>query len=109
MDQIFTVVLTEKVNERVYSLNLPIGAPWSEAIEVTQFFAQAVANLAADSEKQAAERAAAQEPIDVPVEQVDAADEIAPESAQPVEQVEPAVEDVQVTEQPVVEQSPEEA
>jgi hypothetical protein len=92
MDQIFTVVLTEKVNERVYSLNLPIGAPWSEAIEVTQFFAQAVANLAADSEKQAAERAAAQEPIDVPVEQV-----------------EPAVEDVQVTEQPVVEQSPEEA
>lgn len=69
MDQIFTVVLSEKVNERTYTLTLPIGAPWAEAIDIAKFFAGAVEQLAKDAEKQAAERAAAQEPIDAVVEE----------------------------------------
>jgi hypothetical protein len=65
MDQFFTVILSEKVNERTYTLSLPIGAPWAEAIEVAKFFAEAVTKLAQDAEKQAAERA---EPVDVVAE-----------------------------------------
>lgn len=69
MDQIFTVVLTEKVNERNYTLILPVGAPWGEAVEVAKFFADSIEKLAQDAERQAAERAATQEPIEAVAEE----------------------------------------
>ncbi len=71
MDQLFTVVLSEKVNERIYNLTLPVGAPWSEAIEVARFFADSVEKIAQDAEKQAAARAAQQEPVEVIAEPVE--------------------------------------
>lgn len=97
MDQIFTVTLSEKVNERVYSLNLPIGAPWNEAVEVTKFFADAVAKLAENAEKQLQEKAAAQEPVEAVAEPVDVApepiaDDSVVESSEVVEPVQEVVE-----------------
>lgn len=70
MDQLFTVVLSEKVNERTYSLTLPVGSPWAEAIDVAKFFADAVEKMAQDAERQAAERTATQEPVEVVAEPV---------------------------------------
>lgn len=70
MDQFFTVMLSEKVNDRNYTLILPIGAPWAEAIEVAKFFATSVEKLAQESERQMAERAAAQEPVEAVAEPV---------------------------------------
>lgn len=70
MDQMFIVVLSEKVNERTYSLTLPIGAPWAEAIDVAKFFSESVVKMAQDAEKQAQERAENPEVVEAIAEPV---------------------------------------
>lgn len=70
MDQMFIVVLSEKVNERTYSLTLPIGAPWAEAIDVAKFFSESVVKMAQDAEKQAKERAENPEVVEAIAEPV---------------------------------------
>ncbi len=64
MDQYFNVTLVEKVNERNYTFILPVGAPWAEAVAVAKFFSESIEKLAQDAERQAAERAAAKEPVE---------------------------------------------
>lgn len=70
MDQFFNVTLVEKVNDRAYSLILPVGAPWSEAIQVAKFFAESVEKIAQDAERQAQERFKDQEPVEVLAEPI---------------------------------------
>lgn len=45
--------LEKEINGRFYSLHLPMGVPWTEAIEISKELADMVVTLAAQAEEQA--------------------------------------------------------
>jgi hypothetical protein len=61
MDQLFCVTLHQELNNFKYSLSLPIGASWADAIEATKQFGAAIVAMAQQAEDQAQKSKISQE------------------------------------------------
>ena len=69
MNQVLSIKFVKEVNDRVYSFDLPVGAPFGEAYDVCHEVLQMVTKMASD----AAEKSAQKSPA-VPAPEVAASD-----------------------------------
>lgn len=65
MNQYFNYTLTQEVNGRIYTILIPVGSPWAEAIEVVKHFSTSMEEMAKEAERKAQESQQKSESVEV--------------------------------------------